>query len=412
MRVILAVLLAAVASTAAAQPTVGATAPALAELVERAWAISRQSGIESARAAQIDARALATRSLFAGAPSVGADLRRDLPRWGGLPGTDTVAERGRNEWDIGVAAPIWLPGQRDAQRRVLERERDSLSAATALERLRIVGQVREAVWAVSLAHAELRVQQRRHEAARALEADVARRVIAGDLALTDRLLAQGEVLSAAAVMRNAQAKQSIAAAALAQLTGIEAAGEVVEQLTQDANLDAHPALVAAREAVAASRARLAYAQATRRDNPTVGATARFDRDTYSSGYRNTLRVGISVPLDTEARNAPRLAAASAELTEAEITLHREMRVRQAEAERARIAVDAARMALDLNTERAALARNTLAAIERAFGAGERSLPEVLRVRAQTLEAELARDTAREQLGQSIARLNQAQGLQP
>lgn len=412
MRVILAALVTAAAATAAAQPTSDGPAPPLTELVERAWAIWRQTGIEQARSAEIDARALANRSLFAGAPSVGADLRRDLPRWAGLPGTGTGPERGRNELDVGGSAPIWLPGQREAQRRVLEREREALSAATVLERLRVAGQVREAVWAVSLARAELRVQQARLGTAAALEADVARRVAAGDLARFDRLLAQGEMLAAAAAVRDAQARQSLAAAQLAQLTGIEDPGDAAEPPAPDIEPDTHPALAAARETVAASRARLEYARATRRDNPTVGAAARFDRDTYTSGYRNTVRVGLSVPLDTEARNAPRLAAASAELTEAEIALQREMRARQAETGRARLALEAARSAVELNTQRATVARDALAAIERAFAAGERGLPEVLRVRAQVLEAELARDTAREQMGLAIARLNQARGFQP
>ena len=386
--------------------------PRLAALVDRAWSIDRQGGIEAARAAELDARALANRAFFAGAPIVGFDVRRDLPRGAGLPGTDTVSERGRNELEPGVSAPIWLPGQREAQRRLIEREREALSTATRLERLRLAGQVREAAWAVALSQGVRRLQQARLDAARGLETDVERRVAAGDLAPVDLMLARAERLAAEAAQLEADATTAAARAGLRRLTGADAAGDLLESPAAPTPLQSHPALAAAREAAEASRARLDYARATRRDIPSVSAVARFDRDGYGTGYRNTLRVGIAIPLDTEARNAPRLAAASADLTEAEIALDRRQREVAADIERARIGFDAQCTALEAHVDRARVAREAQAAIERAFRAGERGLPELLRLRAQTFEAEFARDTARERLGLAIARLNQAQGIEP
>ena len=403
---------AAQAEGAGAQPGPPAEPVRLAALVDRAWSIVCQGDIEAARAAALDARALANRAFFAGAPIVGVDVRRDLPRGVGLPGTDTVSERGRNELEPGISAPIWLPGQREAQRRLIEREREALSTASRLARLRLAGLVREAAWALAQAQDVRRLQQARLDAARALESDVERRVSAGDLAPVDLMLVRTERLAAEAAQADADASAAAALAGLRRLTGAEAVAELLEAPGALPALQHHPALAAAREAAQASRARLDYARATRRDNPSVTAVARFDRDAYGTGYRNTLRVGIAIPLDTEARNAPRLAAASAELTEAEIEFDRREREVAAEVERARIAYDAQRTALDAQAERARVAREAQAAIERAFRAGERGLPELLRLRAQTFEAEFARDTARQRLGLAIARLNQAQGIEP
>jgi len=389
-----------------------AAAPPLAALVERAWSRERAAAIRDARAAELDARTDATRAAFPDAPSIGVDLRRDLPPPVRLPGTESAAGRGRNELEPSVSVPLWLPGQRDAQRRVIARERARLEAGTRLERLRVAGEVREAAWAVAFAQADLALQQGRLASARALEADVARRVGAGDLAPVDRALARTETLAADVALREARGRHAQAIAELRRLAGVDAAGEIAETPADTPLTDEHPALAALREAAETGRARLALAAATRRDNPTLSAAARFDRDVYGAAYRNTLRIGISLPLDTDARNAPRIAAASAELTEAEIAFERRRRVVAVEVERARIALAAAREALAANAERADAARDATAAIERAFRAGERGLPELLRVRAQLLDAERARDTARVQAGLAAARLNQSLGIHP
>lgn len=389
------------------------TSNVLAELVERAWRLSRQGAAKEARARELSAREAATRTLFAGAPAVSLDLRRDLPRDAGLPGTDASPERGKNEWEPGFSVPIWLPGQRDAQRRVIDRDREVLSAQAQLARWQLAGEVRDAVWTLGAARVEVAAQRARLEAARALEADVTRRQRLGDLARSDLWMAQAETRAASAALLEASGRLAEAQATLVALAGVDDVTEVQEQpLAQPPSDDTHPALRAAREAVEAARSRLAYAQVTRRDNPTFNVVGRFDRDAYGGPYRNTVRMGLVVPLDTEARNAPRITAAAAEATEQEIALERERRRLAGEQRRASVSLEAARAALAEHIERARLARDTFEAIERAFRAGERGLPELLRVRAAMLDAELARELARNQVGAATARLNQAAGDTP
>lgn len=388
------------------------SASALAELVERAWVRERAAAIRDARAGALDARADAARAAFPESPSIGFDLRRDLPSSVRLPGTETAEERGRNELEPRLSVPLWLPGQRDGQRRVIGHERDRLEAATRVERLRLTGELREAAWANVLARAEARVQQARLDSARALEADVVRRIAAGELAPVDRLLARTESLAAVAALHEASAREAQAVAELRRLAGVEVVGEI-EETPADARLNEdHPVIAVLREAVEAARARLDLARVMRRDSPTLSAAARFDRDAHGTPYRNTVRIGITVPLDTEARNAPRIAAASAELTEAEVGLERQRRMLEVAVERARASRDSARAVLAVNTARAASAAEASAAIERAFRGGERGLPELLRVRALAFEAERALEVARLQLGLATARLNQALGVHP
>lgn len=424
MRNLFILLLAAAALSAAAQVSPKAdeaalaseraapVAPSLSELVGLAWTRQRGAAVRDALGAELDARAAAVRAPFPQPPSIGFDLRRDLPPAVRLPGADTVDVRGRNEIEPSVAIPLWLPGQREGQLRLIDRERARLDAAVRLERLSLAGEVREAAWGALLARGELALQQGRLGAAHALEADVARRVSAGELAPVDRLLARTDTLAAEAAVREAQARDAHAKAELRRLAGVEDVGEITEVPADGEPNDAHPLLAGLREATATARARLELAQALRRDNPTLSASARFDRDAYGAGYRNTVRLGISLPLDTEARNVPRIAAASVALTEAEIAQTRRARALATEVDRARIALASARETLSLNAARAEVARDASAAIERAFRAGERGLPEWLRTRALAFDAERARELARLQVGLAVARLNQILGVQP
>lgn len=394
-----------------AAPAVAAEAPSLPDLLDRAWRLAREDDAHRARRDEAGARELAAGSTFAGSPSVSLDVRRDLPRGLGLPGTDAVSDRGKNEWEPGVAMPLWLPGQRGALRRTIERERDALDGSAALRRWQLAGEVREAVWRLAEARAEVAQQRARVESTRALEADVARRAAAGDLARSDLWTAQAETRAAEAALHEAGGRLDEARALLAGLTGVDEAA-IVDETPRAAPVDAHPAVASAVRAVETARARLDQAAATRRDAPTLSVVGRFDRDAADSGYRNTVRVGIAIPLDTEARNAPRLAAAGVELTEAELALERERRRVAAEQRRAAAALEAARAVLDRQDARARLAADAFGAIERAFRAGERSLPQLLQLRASLLDAQLAREIARARVGAALARLNHAHGVLP
>jgi outer membrane protein TolC len=392
-------------------PAIAPAAVPLGELVDRAWRLSREEDAKRSRRDEAAARDQATRSLFAGSPSVSLDLRRDLPRGVELPGTDASSERGKNEWEPGFSAPLWLPGQRDAVRRTIDRERDALDASTRQLRWQLAGEVRDALWRLAEARAEVAQQTARLESTRALEADVARRASAGDLARSDLWTAQAETRAAEAAVTEATGRLEEARAALVGLTGLDDVVAEAEPVAEAAS-DGHPAVVAATRTVETARARLQQAQSTRRDNPTFSIVGRFDRDAYDTGYRNTVRMGIAIPLDTEARNAPRIAAAGVELAEAEVAVERERRRVAAEQRRAAAALEAARTALRQQEERARLAADAFGAIERAFRAGERSLPHLLQLRSMLLDAQLAREIARTRVGAALARLNQSNGVLP
>lgn len=386
--------------------------PVLADLHQSALTLTRLDRVNAARETELDAKNMANQAIFPGAPSLGFDVRRDLPSGVALPGTTRANEIGRNELEPGLSVPIWLPGQRESQRRVLAQERALLNADLRFERLRVAGQVREVAWAFEIAATGMRLKQVQLDSARALEADVKRRVQAGDLAPVDLALALSNTLAAEADFLDSQAQLDSASVDLKRLTGSVLTGSLSERSARPNDLASHPALQMARETVSTGQSRLELAMRTRRDSPTISAVARFDRDIAGAAYRNTFRVGINFPLDTEARNAPRLAAAVANLTESEVALQQKERELEAEVERARIVLSSKQAMTQTLAARALAATQVKEAIERAFRAGERSLAELIRVQSLAFEAELAQQATRNQVGLSQSRLNQALGLEP
>jgi outer membrane protein TolC len=183
-------------------------------------------------------------------------------------------------------------------------------------------------------------------------------------------------------------------------------------LVEESRAGEHPRMLAAREAQALARAALAEARASRRDPPMLSASARFDREVDVGNWRNTFRLGLSIPLDTEARNAPRLAAAAAQALEAELAVEQVQRELDTARAQARVALELARTGLATHLERAEVAAAAAAALERAFYAGERSLPEVLRLRSLATEAAAAAALAHDRVGREMARFNQTLGVEP
>lgn len=384
----------------------------LRDAFELAWQRSQRDALNAARHTSIEAQRRVTESWFAGPATVSLDVRRDLPNWIEPVSSQSASARGKNEWEPGVAAPIWLPGQRAAEVRVLERARARLDAARELDRLRVAGEVRDAFWMVLAAEAERDVAHRRRLTAESLDTDVDRRVRAGELARADALLARGELAGARAALVDSEARLEQARALYGRLVGEALLPAERNERAGDRALDAHPAVRLGREAIEDARARLDLARQTTRGNPTLSAVGRFDRDVYGGDYRNTLRFGITVPLQTDARATARLAAAAAELTQAEVAQLAEERELATQLLLARSAERAAAEQLDLFRQRRELARDSLTLAERDFRLGERSLMELLRVRATSLDADMAAGRAETTLGLARARLNQSLGVLP
>ena len=191
----------------------------LAGAVEQAWRLHPQAAGLDAR----EAEARAARDVAGGLTPEPASI--SLGNLNDKPGRNT----GRQEWEVELAVPLWLPGQQDARAAEAESRIGEAAARRTAVRLDIAGEVREAWWSLAAARAAKSLALRRLDTARALDRDVHQRFTVGELSRIDANLAQGEVLAAEAEVIAGEAALLQAEQAFRLLTGTGAPAELVEE---------------------------------------------------------------------------------------------------------------------------------------------------------------------------------------
>lgn len=386
---------------AVAFATSPAFAQSLAEAFEAAWQRHPQARAAAMRDAGLAATVEAAASLapHPAAVSVGK-LSDRLGR-----------KHGKDEWEVELAVPMWLPGQRAARRGLAEDERQLAAAQLAAARLELAGQLREAWWQLPAARAVEDLAARRLDTARGLEADVARRHRAGDLAQVDANLARDERLAAEAALAEAALARGEAEQALLRLTGRTPPAAPGEEGEAPAPAT-HPRLQLGLAAREAARSRLRLAEASRREAPEVSLRLVRERGEAAEAYANSVGVRLRIPFASDARSRAADSGARAELeaSDAELLLARELIERALAQDAARL--DAARAAQVRAAERRRLMADNLRLAERAFELGELDLTQLLRVRERAFEAELALRLAGNGVAAARSRLNQSLGAMP
>lgn len=378
-------------------------AASLRTALDQAWEKNPQAQTLEAKRAESIAQGVAANSLVPGAPVVILGHRND----------QLNSNAGVREWEAGIALPIWLPGQRDARQRQAKAGRDGLEANILALRLRLAGELREAIWQVRQVEAQIRLDEARALTAKKLAEDVAKRVQAGELAKTDLNLAQNEWRTAqAAVLQNAttllQAQQTYAT-----LTGTTVLPDDSAESAQSKPLsDDHPLMEEARLAIEVAQAQVRVSNQSRRDNPELELSARRARGNLNDPYASTVALALRLPLATDARNLPLTSAAQTALTRAQSEYTRSRLTLEYQRQQADQALQAADQLLDLARQQRTASGENLDLIQKSFSLGESDLFALLRARTAAFEAEQAYNQQEIAQALSRARLNQAQGVLP
>lgn len=328
------------------------------------------------------------------------------------------ADRGAEEIELGLALPLWLPGERQASQALAEAEGARLEGRAAAQRLQLAGELRKAWWEWRLARDEVALSDNALDSARRLRDDVARRVAAGDLARADLHQAAAALASAQAEQADVAVRLEAAAARLQWLTGQQPAalngdGEAAPAMAIDADwLSAHPELQAAQARFEQARQAQALARSRSRANPELTVSTRRERGASGEAAERSWALGLRIPLSSSARHGAAIAEAGAERVEAEIDVERERERLQQTAQLARSQWQAAERRRQASEERAQLARETQRFFDKAFRLGESDLPTRLRIAQETFAAERAASRARIQESAALSAYRQALGLLP
>jgi outer membrane protein TolC len=369
-------------------------------------AMRRTPGVEvpDALRAEGEARRDQADSLFAADPAL--VLRHQ---------TDAIGDgNGLREWEAGLEAPLWLPGQKADRRREAGGLLDQANAYEALRRLTVAGELRERLWELLIARETETHAEQSLDGARALQRAVARRVEAGELARAELNLVLKETLAREAELMQAQNALALAIEHYRRYVGTdELPAQPREPLPASEALDdRHPKLMMAEVLVQRARAARDRTRGERHGNPSLYIGGLQTRDASTTPYQSSVDLQLRVPLGLASQARPALAGAERALTEALADLARTRLELVEELHHREAAMQAAQDQLRLAGRRDALAAEGLRLAQRAFELGEGDLFKLLAARQQAVEASRLRAVSELELGQAIARFNQAAGVVP
>ena len=384
------------------------TSTTLRVALDAAWALHPVSRASAHRTAELDARARAAQSFTSGPPSLGLAHRTDA--WSG--------DAGLREIEAEVEVPLWNPGVRRATQNQVTADASALAWQHSAERLKLAGEVREAAAQLALARVERDGAARKHQEATQLADDVERRVKAGDTARVDALQARASAQQAQGQLALQDAALSRVVGQWRALTGqLQSASldEPVPSAGAEAGVNRqseHPTLQAAQAQIRSAQARLALTEADRRDPMALGLGLTRERAAAGANLETSMRLALRIPLGSDSRNAPKLAAARAELDAAQAQADAVARQIDADIAAAQAGLDAARQQEALAAQRATLSQQMQALVAKSHRLGESDLPTRMRADNEKLDADLSLARARIELQRAISQLNQSLGTLP
>ena len=400
--------LAFLAASALAQPV--ASTPTLKQALDAAWQVGSQSRSLDNRRSELAAREKAANSWISGEPVAGIAHRTDRLN----------KNEGFREYEAELELPLWNPGVRSAAQADVSAQRMGFDGQFAAAKLKLAGELRTLSASIAMTQIELDLNKRKLLDANALTQDLNRRVKAGENARVDGLQSKVLVQQAQTAIAQAESQLSRYQSQWRSMTGLTAVALPDEPLASSlsgqsntAPISAdHPALRFAQAQVGSAQAKLALANADKRDPMSVGVGIGRERANFAGANETKLRIALRIPLGGDNRNAPRQAAARAELDTAQADLDAAQRQLPAEVAAANLELRAAHAAQIAVSERVRLSTEVQMLITKSWRLGDSDLPTRLRADNEQFEANLSLAKASIDVQRAIANLNQAHGILP
>ncbi len=376
----------------------------LAEALEQAWQLHREAGALDARVAEANARAEIAGGLTPGPAALSLGHLNDSLGSG----------RGKQEWEIELAAPLWLSGQKAAQADEAAGLLDEIAARRAALRLELAGELRTAWWALAAARQAESLAQRRLSTARNLETEVQRRYRAGDLARVDANQARSETLAAQTERLQADAAARHAERTWRALTGMAAPVQLEAETPVEPNRrsEDHPQLAALASTLRLANSRIKLAQTQRRDAPEIAMRVLRERGDSTETFGNAIGLKLTIPFSSGPRVRRDAAAARAEAAQAAAEQMQATRRLALDVKQAQLELTAAEQQWQYAQERRSLTADTQQLAEKSFSLGESDLTALLRARAAAYEAEALFNRQEAARGLALSQLKQALGEMP
>ena len=396
--------------TAQAQGTSAAAlsgSVSLKNVFDTAWQRQPEAHALQSRRDAAQAQAKAALMLSPEPPSLDISQRSD----------QMTGNNGSRETEVGIAIPIWLPGQRTASADLAQAEISLVERKLLASQLRLAASVRDAWWGWLRARIDAELASEQLANSQRLAADVAKRTSAGDLAKSDRHQAEGALAAAQAHAAQAQAASAAALAQVMSLTGRTAQADLTVNAAAEATPSSvisvgHPLLAELEDRITMAERTAQLISTQKRSNPELTVATTRGRGAFGDRYGQTVLIGIRVPFGSGPRYDARIATAQAEAIEVQSKLILERDQIQADQRGAASRLEAVKTQLVAAQRRAMLANESRGFFDKSFRLGETDLPTRLRIEAEAAEAARQAARSRIDLASAISALRQSLGLLP
>jgi outer membrane protein, heavy metal efflux system len=375
----------------------------LHDVLQKTIARSPQQVILAAQKYQVSAKQKMATSTLPMAPSISVYHQNDT----------LGSARNERDWQAEFEFPVWLPKQKDARSNVAQMSADNLYADSESLQLQVAGALRDAVWNIALNKNEVTLYQQKLALAQKLEANIQRKQQAGELAKTDLMLVQQETLLAQKNLIRAEAELMHARFRYSLLTGINEIPEQYDESLSDLEgFEQSSQWKAAQTKIALAQSERSLSMVEKRENPQVILNARSARGAFDNQYNQSVGIKIRIPFDTEVRSAPLLAASEQVLAEAVSQRDNLSLMLQANLHEAEHNLSISKKELSLAEQQFNIAKSSSDLALKAYDLGELDLMSLLRIQAQSFEAERSYSSRQIQVKWDTARYNQAVGVLP
>lgn len=326
--------------------------------------------------------------------------------------------QGLREIELGIVAPVWLWGERNGAQNLAYAEAEMARLTTALQKLELAQQVRQAYWNTIAGYIDVEIAQLRLTGTQRLLNDVEQRVTAGDLAPVDQLQVHALHAQAKAELGTAVSNVSLLAAEFTALTGLPANGlkgsesEGMLALQGTPDLSEHPALLRARQRVSVAQLKGELASIQSRPNMELGLAVVSDKAGFAAPEEKSLMIGTRIPLGSSAKHQSRVLTTQADELAAQASLRKMEGSLKAKAQATASSVNLFEELKKTAEERAKASQEALALIQKSFELGETDLPTLLRFEQQAFEAKRLARKATVEHAAKVSDYKQALGILP
>ncbi len=378
------------------------------EVVDAAMAISPDQILLQSKSNYTTALSNKASSLFSDTPQISINHQND----------SLLSNQGLREWESSLDLPLWMPGQKSANRqkaRMSKLENDAYEKLTVLQ---ITGLVRELLWELELADFELKEAQRNLKLAESLNDTILKRIAAGNLPKKDSILGSSEVMDQKIALLNAQAEYIHVAKRYESLTGLTEVPEFIEETLGDfeeshdfvINPENSPILALADAKLEVFRADYKISKSSWSSAPVLSFGVKRERAHSLDRNIDSVRVGVSVPLGATSHMTSKRSEAAQALAQAEREkkyIERDLKLAVHEAEHE---LEMCAQQLPILSSHFELAEENLRLSQKAFDMGESSLLDLLKIQEQFFVSSRQNKKMNIECKRAIARQNQIRGV--